>query len=288
MSSAHEIPAERFKRRSDERLGIRGATIPFWLVHVAALGVLVVPFRGSCVLAFLTAYLGGLFGIMAGYHRYFSHRSFKTGRVFQFVLALLGTITSQKGVLWWSGHHRNHHRHSDTADDVHSPRRGFWWSHMFWFLAPRYNATPASQLREFGKFPELRFLNRYWVLGPVALCAGMLAAGGVSWLFWGGFLPLVAMWHATFLVNSLAHVWGTRRYPTSDTSRNNFLIALVTLGEGWHNNHHHYQSAACQGFFWWEIDATYYVLKVLGWLGIVWDLRRPPPAALAAHKPPRQ
>ncbi len=276
MKRAQEIPSDGSKTRSDERMVLGGATIPFFAVHVAALGVFFVPFRGDCLIAFAISYLLGLFGIMAGYHRYFSHRSFKTGRVFQFVLACLGTITGQKGVLWWSGHHRNHHRHSDTADDVHSPRRGFWWSHMFWFLATRYNATPESQLHEFRNYPELRVLNRYWIVGPVVLCAAMLAAGGVSWLFWGGFLAMVGMWHATFFVNSLAHVWGSQRYRTDDTSRNNFLIALVTLGEGWHNNHHHYQSAACQGFFWWEIDVTYYVLKVLSWLGVVWDLRRPP------------
>jgi stearoyl-CoA desaturase (Delta-9 desaturase) len=255
---------------------LHAAAIPFFAVHVAALGVFLVPFRGDCLVAFGTSYLLGLFGIMAGYHRYFSHRSFKTGRAFQFVLAFLGTITGQKGVLWWSGHHRNHHRHSDTAEDVHSPLRGFWWSHVGWFLITRFDATPETQLHEFRNFPELRVLNRCWMLGPFVLCGAMLAAGGVSWLFWGGFLSIVAMWHATFCVNSLAHVWGSRRYETEDTSRNNFLIALFTLGEGWHNNHHHYQSAACQGFFWWEIDPTYYVLKLLSWLGIVWDLRRPP------------
>ncbi len=270
-------------KRADERMVARG--IPFCLVHLAALGVLFVPFRWDCLLAFAAAYLAGLFGIMAGYHRYFAHRSFKTGRLFQFVLALLGTITGQKGVLWWSGHHRNHHRHSDTEDDVHSPKRGFLWSHMFWFLASRYDATPPAQLREYERFPELCVLNRCWMLGPFALCGVMLALGGVPWLFWGGFLPLVAMWHATFMVNSLAHVWGSRRYATDDTSRNNFLIALVTLGEGWHNNHHHYQSAACQGFFWWEIDPTYYVLKVLSWCGVVWDLRRPPEHMLNPQRP---
>jgi stearoyl-CoA desaturase (delta-9 desaturase) len=288
MKRALDIPPERSARRADELMSVRGATIPFWSVHVAALGVLFVPFRADCLLAFAAAYTLGLFGIMAGYHRYFSHRSFKTGRVFQFVLALLGTTTGQKGVLWWSGHHRHHHRHTDTAEDIHSPRRGFWWSHMFWFLAPRYDDTPAAQLREFRDYPELRFLDRYWILGPIALCAVMLAMGGVSWLFWGGFLAIVAMWHATFCVNSLAHVWGSRRYPTKDTSRNNFVIALVTLGEGWHNNHHHYQSAACQGFFWWEIDPTYYVLKLLSWVGIVWDVRRPPDWVLEGRASPKE
>ncbi len=265
-----------------------GASIPFWLIHIATLGVFFVPFHWSNVVAFLVAYALGGFGIMGGYHRYFSHRSFKTGRVFQFVLAALGTLTSQKGVLWWSGHHRNHHKHSDTPQDIHSPRRGFFWSHALWFLAPQYMETSASQRKEFAQYPELAFLNDNWVLGPVVLCATMLAVGGLPWLFWGGFLAIVAMWHATFTVNSLAHVWGSRRYKTTDTSRNNALLAIITLGEGWHNNHHHYQSSARNGFFWWEVDMTFYVLKVLSWVGVVWDLRVPPDWVLAgAAGPPR-
>lgn len=265
-----------YARGPDEQLSLDGASVPFWLLHLLALGVFFVPFRWSNVGAFLVAYCLGSFGIMAGYHRYFSHRSFKTGRAFQFVLAALGTLTSQKGVLWWSGHHRNHHKNSDTPEDIHSPRRGFFWSHALWFLAPKYMETSESQRREFSKYPELAFLNDHWVLGPVALCVTMLALGGLPWLFWGGFLAIVAMWHATFTINSLAHVWGSRRYETTDTSRNNPFLAFITFGEGWHNNHHHYQSSARNGFFWWELDMTFYALKALSWVGVVWDLRVPP------------
>jgi stearoyl-CoA desaturase (Delta-9 desaturase) len=281
-----ENPTDPYARGPDEQLSLDGASVPFWLLHVLALGAFFVPFRWSNVGAFLVAYCLGTFGIMAGYHRYFSHRSFKTGRAFQFVLAALGTLTSQKGVLWWSGHHRNHHKHSDTPEDIHSPRRGFFWSHALWFLAPKYMETSAAQRKEFSQYPELTFLNDYWALGPTLLCATMLALGGLPWLLWGGFLAIVAMWHATFTINSLAHVWGSRRYETSDTSRNNPVLALITFGEGWHNNHHHYQSSARNGFFWWELDATFYVLKALSWAGVVWDLRVPPAWVLAGEAGP--
>ena len=280
-------PNDPYARGPDEQLSLDGASVPFWLLHLAALGVFFVPFRWSNVLAFLAAYCLGSFGIMAGYHRYFSHRSFKTGRGFQFVLAALGTLTSQKGVLWWSGHHRHHHKYSDMPEDIHSPRRGFFWSHALWFLSPKYMETSPAQRREFAQYPELAYLNDHWVLGPVVLCATMLALGGLPWLFWGGFLAIVAMWHATFTVNSLAHVWGSRRYPTSDTSRNNPFLALITFGEGWHNNHHHYQSSARNGFFWWEVDMTYYVLKALSLVGVVWDLRTPPAWVLAGEAGPK-
>jgi len=278
-----------YARGPDEQLSLDGASVPFWLLHLFAVAAFFFPFRWSNVAAFAVAYCLGTFGIMAGYHRYFSHRSFKTGRVFQFVLAALGSLTSQKGVLWWSGHHRNHHKYSDTPLDIHSPKRGFFWSHALWFLSPKYMATSEAQQREFAKYPELAFLNDNWALGPVVLCATMLALGGLPWLFWGGFLAIVAMWHATFTVNSLAHVWGTRRYETTDTSRNNPLLALITFGEGWHNNHHHYQSSARNGFFWWEVDVTFYVLKALSWVGVVWDLRVPPAWVLeGAAGPTRQ
>jgi stearoyl-CoA desaturase (Delta-9 desaturase) len=284
-----ENNTDPYARGSDEQFNLRGASVFFWLLHVVALDCFFVRFAWSNVAVFAVVYCLGSFGIMAGYHRYFSHRAFKTGRVFQFVLAALGTLTSQKGVLWWSGHHRHHHKFSDLPEDIHSPRRGFVWSHALWFLAPKYMETSPSQLREFSQFPELRLLNDYWAVGPTLLCVTMLALGGVPWLMWGGFLPIVAMWHATFCVNSLAHVWGSRRYPTTDTSRNNLFLALITFGEGWHNNHHHYQSSARNGFFWWEIDVIWYVLKVLSWVGVVWDLRVPPPWVLAgADGPPKK
>jgi stearoyl-CoA desaturase (Delta-9 desaturase) len=269
-------------RAADER--IRLSSAPFFVLHLFALGIFLVPFSWDCVVIFVAMYYLRMFGITAGYHRYFAHRGFKTGRVFQFVLAWLGLMSSQKGVLWWSGHHRHHHKYSDLPEDIHSPKRGFWWSHMFWILVPRYEGTPDSQLREFQKFPELVFINKHWWTGPTFLGFAMFAIGGTPWLFWGFFLSTVVLWHGTFTINSLAHVWGRRRYETTDTSRNNMILSLITMGEGWHNNHHFYQSTANNGFFWWEIDMSYYILKALSWVGVVWDLRTPPAWVLEGKK----
>lgn len=281
------MSASAFARRDDERVGL--GSLPFWLMHVAALGVFFVPFSWDAVAICVGMYYLRMFGITAGFHRYFSHRGFKTGRVFQFVLAFLGAMSSQKGVLWWSGHHRNHHRYSDTELDIHSPKRGFIWSHMLWILVKRYDQTPEPQLREFSKYPELLFLNKYWVVGPIFLGVTMFLLGGWQWLAWGFALSTVLLWHGTFTINSLAHVWGGTRYETGDTSRNNFVLSLITMGEGWHNNHHFYQSTANNGFFWWEIDLTFYILKVLSVFGVVRDLRTPPAWVLEgksqAHAP---
>jgi stearoyl-CoA desaturase (delta-9 desaturase) len=222
-------------------------------------------------------YFARMFGITAGYHRYFSHRSYKTNRIFQFVLACLGCSAFQKGPLWWAAHHRQHHRHSDTQQDVHSPHaRGFWWSHVGWILAGDYEETNWPAIRDWKRYPELRWLNRnHWVPG-IALAGLCWLLGGWSALVWGFFLSTLLLFHATFAVNSFCHLFGVRRYPTADASRNNLLVAIITLGEGWHNNHHHYQSSANQGFFWWEIDVTYYVIKLLSLAGLVWDVRKPP------------
>ncbi len=253
------------------------ASIPYIAIHIAAIAaVFLYPPTLELVLLAVGLFFLRMFGITAGYHRYFAHRGFKTGRVFQFVLAWLGTMSSQKGVLWWSGLHRHHHKYSDMEEDIHSPKRGFWWSHHGWILCPKYDETPAAQLREFADYPELIFINRYWVVGPTVLGVALYLIGGMPYVFWGTFLSTVLLYHGTFTINSLAHVWGSRRYETTDTSRNNFWLALLTMGEGWHNNHHHYQSTARNGFFWWEVDFSYYILVALSWVGIVWDLRQPP------------
>jgi stearoyl-CoA desaturase (Delta-9 desaturase) len=261
----------------------RLARVPRWLknlpfvgLHLACLAVFFTTpdllALGLCVLFYLVR----MVGITVGYHRYFSHRSYKTSRPFQFVLAWCGCSALQKGPLWWAAHHRSHHRHADQAEDPHSPRmRSFWWSHVGWILAIDFDDTNWHSVRDWSRYPELRWLNRnHWVPGMVVagVCWGL---GGWSGLVWGFFLSTVLVFHATFLVNSLCHVWGPRRYATPDASRNNLWVALLTLGEGWHNNHHHYQSSANQGFFWWEIDMSYYLIKVLGWARLVWDIRKP-------------
>lgn len=264
-----------------ERLPLRRA-LPFAAVHLACLAVFLVGASLGDVLLCLALYYGRMFFVTAGYHRYFSHRSFKTSRAFQFVLAFLAMTSSQKGILWWAAHHRAHHLYSDTEEDIHSPRRrGFWYSHVGWILADRYDATDLARVRDLERFPELRWLNRWFLVPPITLAVLLFLLGGWHTLVWGFFVSTVLLWHGSFMVNSLSHLFGRRRYDTDDTSRNSFLIALFTMGEGWHNNHHRYMASARQGFFWWEIDFTFYLLRMLSWLGLVWDLRAPPRELLA-------
>ena len=258
--------------------------VPFILVHLAALtGALLVPFSWKLFALCVGLYYARMAFTTIGYHRYFAHRTFKTSRPFQFLLALFAETSAQKGVLWWAAHHRVHHRYSDLPGDPHSPRLGFWESHMLWILRPQANAT--GEIQDFEKFPELRWLNTYHLLPPVALAVGLFLAGGAPALVWGFFVSTVLLWHGTFLVNSVNHVWGSRRYPTADTSRNNGLLALLTMGEGWHNNHHHYMSSANQGFFWWEIDLSFYLIRLFQGLGLVWDVRTPPEKTRAVMIP---
>ncbi|RMG09162.1 MAG: acyl-CoA desaturase, partial [Planctomycetota bacterium] len=248
--------------------------------HVAA-GVLAYLAGLPSVEAVLLAvgmYFARMFVVTAGYHRYFSHRTFKTSRAFQFLLALGAMTTLQKGVLWWAAHHRHHHRFSDQPEDLHSPRRGFWWAHVGWILSDRYTETRYDKIKDFAKYPELRFFNSelVMVLTFAALCAAFYFGLGFQALVYGCFVSTVFLWHGTFTINSLTHLVGKRVYATSDDSRNSLILALITLGEGWHNNHHYYQTAACQGFRWYEIDITYAILRLLEKLGIVWDLRGVP------------
>ena len=227
------------------------SSVPFVLFHVAALNVFWVKFHWWYPLACLFLYGIRMFFVTAGYHRYFSHRSFKTSRWFQFVIAFMAMSSSQKGVLWWAAHHRHHHRFSDEDEDVHSPTLfGFFWAHIGWILSDKYNDTRLHYIGDFAKFPELRWLDKYYLVAPTALGVVLWLIGGWGLFAWGFCLSTVMLWHGTFTINSLSHLFGNRRYETTDTSRNNWLLALVTLGEGWHNNHHHYMAAARQGFYW--------------------------------------
>jgi stearoyl-CoA desaturase (Delta-9 desaturase) len=225
----------------------------------------------------LAMYFVRMFGITAGFHRYFAHRSFKTSRAFQFALAVLGTTSVENGVLWWAAHHRAHHKYSDTPADIHSAaQRGFFWSHMGWILVARYKDTDMSRVQDLARYPELRWLDRHALVPGVALAVILALTAGFWGLLWGFFVSTALLWHGTFAVNSLAHKIGRRRYATGDESRNSLFIALFTLGEGWHNNHHHYQRSERQGFYWWELDVTHYLLCALSWIGVVWDLHAPP------------
>ncbi len=258
--------------------------LPFLSLHLACLAVFFVPATPLAVVLCAGLYFVRMFGITAGYHRYFSHRSYKTSRWFQFVLACLGCSAMQKGPLWWTAHHREHHRHSDTTEDPHSPRvNSFWWSHIGWILARDYEETNWPIIRDWSRYPELRWLNRNHWLPGLAMAALCFLVGGWTGLVWGFFLSTVLLYHAVFMVNSVCHLFGRRRYATADQSRNNVWVALITLGEGWHNNHHRYQSSTNQGFFWWEIDISYYLIKLLGCLGLVWNIRKPTRHILETH-----
>jgi stearoyl-CoA desaturase (delta-9 desaturase) len=262
------------------------ASSPFIAIHLVALATpwLAPPTLGLVGLA-AGAYLVRMFAITAGYHRYFAHRAYRTGRGFQFLLALVGGASAQKGALWWAAHHRDHHRDSDGPEDIHSPvRRGFWWSHVGWFLSTRHNATKLDRIKDLARYPELRFLDRWHAIPPTLLALGLFLAGGWPALLWGFFVSTTLLWHGTFVINSLAHVMGRQRYQTGDESRNSFMLAIITLGEGWHNNHHFYPTTANQGWFWWELDLSFLALRVLRLVGVVSDLRLPPERIRQAHR----
>jgi stearoyl-CoA desaturase (delta-9 desaturase) len=253
-------------------------TLPFWSVHLAAVaGVVWLGWSWTGLGLAVALYYARMFFITAGWHRYFSHRSFHTSRPFQFVLALGGTLCAEKGLLWWVGTHRIHHKYTDQPEDPHSPLQGgFWWSHAGWFLSGKHKHTAWKWVGDLARYPELVWLDRYHAIPVVAFALVLLAAGGVWALVWGFLVSTVLLWHGTFTINSFAHTVGSRRYATDDTSRNNPALALLTLGEGWHNNHHRYQRAVNQGFRWWELDVSYYILWVLARLRLVSELHRAP------------
>jgi len=271
---------------------------PFLLLQACCLLVFVVGWSPIAVIVCVALYLVRMFGITAFYHRYFSHRSFRAGRIVQFVGALLGASATQRGPLWWAAHHRQHHRHSDTKQDAHSPHaHGFLWSHIGWIACRRNYRTDYSQVPDLARFPELRWLDRNDLAVPLALLASMLGFGALLEAFapslgtdalqmgvWGFCISTTLLFHGTASINSLAHLFGRRVWPTRDQSRNSFLLALLTLGEGWHNNHHWCPGTVRQGFRWWEIDVSYYVLRVLAALGVVHDLRPLPARARADER----
>lgn len=257
------------------------AAVPFVLVHIGCLAAFWTGVTWQALAICVGLYWLRIFAIGAGYHRYFSHRSYSTSRISQFLLAVLAQTTAQKSVLWWAAKHRHHHLHSDTEEDVHSPvQSGFLYSHVGWIFTKRHDTADLTRVSDLTKFRELMWLDKYEVVPALALGVACFLVAGWTGLVVGFFWSTVLVYHATFCINSLAHVHGTRRYVTGDDSRNNFLLALFTMGEGWHNNHHAYQSSVRQGFRWWELDATYCILRALSYVGIVWDLKTPPVAVL--------
>jgi stearoyl-CoA desaturase (Delta-9 desaturase) len=283
LPTAHAEAADHHEHHSDV---VYPDAIPFAMVHLAALGVFFTGFTRTSIILCITFYFVRMWAVTAGYHRYFSHRSYKTSRVGQFVLAFLAQMTAQKGALWWAAIHRHHHLHSDTPEDIHSPRHhGFFFSHVGWIFSRTKSKPDYSTIPDLTKYPELVFLNRFQHIPAVALAVFCFLVDGWAGLFVGFFLSTVLVYHGTFTINSLAHVTGSQRYLTGDDSRNNWLLAIITMGEGWHNNHHHYQSSARQGFRWWEFDPTYYILKMLSWTGVVWGIREPPAAIVRGEAP---
>lgn len=279
--------------------------VPFMALHAACFGVIWVGWSPTAVAVAAGLYVIRILSITGGYHRYFSHRTYKTNRFWQFVFAWVGTSSAQRGPLWWAAHHRHHHRYADQPEDIHSPlQRGFLWSHLIWFTTPRNFRTRMEYVKDWAKYPELLFLNRFSILPPLVLLGLLVGAGEVLRVYvpaagtsglqlgvWGFAISTVALFHATATINSLDHLIGTRRYETTDGSRNNWALALLTCGEGWHNNHHRYPVSVRQGFYWWELDVTYYLLVALSWLGIVRDLRPVPQKILdegrrPSHGPP--
>jgi stearoyl-CoA desaturase (delta-9 desaturase) len=261
--------------------------VPFTFLHLGALAAIWVPFSWQCLALLLVLYVVRMFAITAFYHRYFAHKAFKTHRWFQAVMAFVGGTSLQRGALWWAANHRHHHAFSDKPNDLHSVRHGgFMYAHIGWLTSSHSMPTDYRLIKDFERFPELLWLNRFDWVPPVFLFFAMIALGALTpWftvlqaLIWGFFLGSVVLFHGTVFINSLAHVWGNRRYDTTDDSKNNFWLSLITLGEGWHNNHHRFPGTVKQGFFWWEIDVSYYILKAMSWVGLVWDLRPVPKQA---------
>ncbi len=251
-----------------------GAVVPFALLHAASLAVLFIPFHASLLAWLAASYAVRMFAVTAGYHRYFSHRSYRLGRTAQFLMALLAQTSGQKGVLWWAAHHRDHHRHSERELDVHSPwQKGIWWSHIGWIISNQFDGYDLLRVADFARYPELRWIDRYHWIPTTVLGLAIFLVGGLPAFLWGYVLATVLLYHCTFSINSLAHIWGSRRFNTPDQSRNNWLLALLTLGEGWHNNHHFSMASCRQGFRWWEIDIAYGALRLLSFLGVAKDLR---------------
>lgn len=257
------------------------SALPFVLVHLGCIAAIWSGVTGEALALCVMLYLLRMFAIGAGYHRYFSHRSYSTSRVFQFLLAFLAQSSAQKSILWWASKHRHHHLHSDTERDVHSPNhKGFIYSHLGWIFSRKHDKADLVKVADLARYPELMWLHKHELLPPLALAILCFVVAGWAGLVVGFLWSTVLVYHATFCINSLAHVRGSKRYVTGDDSRNNWLLAFFTMGEGWHNNHHAFQSSARQGFRWWEIDSTYYILRALSWLGLVWDLKTPPERVL--------
>ena len=265
-------------------------SLPFISVHIGALFALTISPSPFALFMVFLMYFIRMFGITAGFHRFFSHKTFKTSRAFQFILAYLATSSAQMGPIWWASHHRHHHKYTDEIEDPHTPTlKGFFWAHVGWIMSPSNVPTKEEYVGDLKRFPELIFLDKYHYLASFSMAVSLFALGeymalnhsqygtnGIELLMWGFFVSTVILYHATFTVNSVCHVIGYRTYDTKDGSVNNWLVAILTLGEGWHNNHHAFPNSERQGHKWYQIDICHYILWSLSKIGIVWDIRDVP------------
>ena len=285
MSRVHEWDSA--ERAAIARRQVYGFIVVCPAVHIATvIGLVRIESSLMTVVAFVVSLYLSVLGITLGYHRYFSHRVFTTSRWFQFVLGFFGCTALQNGPVWWAAVHRHHHRFSDQTEDFHSPRKGFWWSHTVWLTNPKAFAPDFQVVRDLTRYPELMWLDQFFIVPWLIYMGAMYGVGFVmeqtvpGWgigrwqmFVWAGLLRTVALWHLTWSINSLMHIVGNKRYATNDDSRNSFILALLTLGEGWHNNHHRYMGSARNGFYWWQVDITYYVICVLRWLGLIHNVK---------------
>ena len=277
MSDVPYASANTRKWGSKGNISHYGGVLVFVCIHLMGLFAVQTGIRLEWVILAMASYYLRMFAVTAGYHRYFAHRSYKTSRVLQLFLAFLAMTSAQKGVLWWAAHHRHHHKYSDQKADFHSPvQRGFWFSHVGWILSRDSQRPDFDLVKDFSKYPEICFLDRWYLIPPTLYAVMMYVLWGFPGLIWGFFISTMVLYHCTFFINSLTHMIGRIRYRSNDGSKNSFVLAVLCCGEGWHNNHHYYQSAVNQGWFWWEVDLSYYILIMLSWVGIVWDLRTPP------------
>ncbi len=276
------MSAETAPAAAAKKTGLRWTSI-VWIAGLHA-GVLLAPFTftWSGLVVFGILYVVTGLGVTLGYHRLLTHRSFTTPKWVEYALTLCGVLANEGGPLSWVAGHRKHHRYSDRDGDPHSPNKGFWWAQVGWWT----HRDPVlddpvlgiQNVKDLTRDPVHRFLERWQILPPLALAASLYALGewwggvGLSWVVWGIFVRTVSVFHATWLVNSAAHIWGYRNFETKDRSTNLWWVALLTFGEGWHNNHHAHQRSARHGLRWWEVDPTYLCVRLLGVVGLATNI----------------
>ena len=271
---------------NEQRRGISWNTTVFMvLFHLGAVAAFFMFKWQALVVAILIWWVSASLGAGMGFHRLLTHRGYKTSRFVEYFLTVCGTLTLEGGPIYWVVTHRLHHAHADAPGDPHTPRDGGWWSHMGWILsgtAQRHDKeTVARYAPDLVKDRFHRWLNRLYWLPLTVLGLALLAFGGWSYLLWGVFLRVTVNLHATWLVNSAAHMWGKRPFPTRDDSRNNWWVVLLTFGEGWHNNHHAHPTSARHGLRWYQIDLNWWGIRTLKFLGLASGIKM-----VGTHEPP--